>query len=137
MQVGKLVQNFSIRGTVITVNILYFLAKTDFQTNQENLILHFLFNIFMFFICMIFSTILDFFYFLGTKSHLRRTSHKVPPKPETLAKIQDSKIWKMENEFYQFVRKQFRFVRSQTFQLVKGQYVEKSNRFHFEKIRPR
>lgn len=91
----------------------------------------------MFFMCMIFSTILDFFYFLGTKSHLRRTSHKVPPKPETLAKIQDSKIWKMENEFYQFVRKQFRFVRSQIFQLVNGQYVEKSNRFHFEKIRPR
>ncbi|XP_022320973.2 heparan sulfate 2-O-sulfotransferase 1-like isoform X1 [Crassostrea virginica] len=73
----------------------------------------------------------------GTKSHLRRTSHKVPPKPETLATIQDSKIWKMENEFYQFVRKQFRFVKSQTFQQVKGQFIEKSNRFHYEKIRPR
>ena len=68
---------------------------------------------------------------------MRRTSHKVPPKPETLATIQDSKIWKMENEFYQFVRKQFRFVKSQTFQQVKGQFIEKSNRFHYEKIRPR
>ncbi|XP_061169795.1 heparan sulfate 2-O-sulfotransferase 1-like isoform X2 [Saccostrea echinata] len=73
----------------------------------------------------------------GTKSHLRRTSNKVPPKPETLAKIKDSKIWKMENEFYQFVRKQFHFIKSQTFELVNGHYVEKSNRFHYEKIRPR
>lgn len=42
MQVGKLVPNFSIRGTEITVNILYFLAKIDFQTNEENLIFAFL-----------------------------------------------------------------------------------------------
>lgn len=77
------------------------------------------------------------FIFSGRKSHLRKTSNKVQPKPETLEKIQESQVWKLENEFYEFAVEQFHFIKHQTFDLTNGAYVEKGNRFHYEKIRPR
>ncbi|KAK3087715.1 hypothetical protein FSP39_009535 [Pinctada imbricata] len=73
----------------------------------------------------------------GTKSHLRKTFNKREPSQETLDTIRESKIWKMENEFYQFVLEQFRFIKSQTFESSNGGYTEKGNKFHYEKIRPR
>ncbi|ESO92693.1 hypothetical protein LOTGIDRAFT_175663 [Lottia gigantea] len=73
----------------------------------------------------------------GRKSHLRKTTKKVTPLPETIEKIHDSKIWAMENEFYEFALQQFHFIKHQTFDLVNGEYVEKGNRFMYEKIRPR
>ncbi|KAL5011423.1 hypothetical protein ScPMuIL_009974 [Solemya velum] len=76
-------------------------------------------------------------YNFGRKSHLRKTSNKVQPKPETLEKIQESQVWKLENEFYEFAVEQFHFIKHQTFDLTNGAYVEKGNRFHYEKIRPR
>ncbi|KAJ8311238.1 LOW QUALITY PROTEIN: hypothetical protein KUTeg_011195, partial [Tegillarca granosa] len=72
----------------------------------------------------------------GKKSHLRKTSNKIPPKEETLAKIQESHIWKMEQDFYDFVAEQFHFIKQHTFELYNGAYIEKGNRFHYEKIRP-
>lgn len=99
-------------------------------------------------------------YINGERSHLRKTANKQRPKPETVAKIQESTIWKMENEFYEFAVDQFEFLKRLTFQAVDqikpnsslalqtrnkptfelsdGRlYVEKPNQFHYEKVRPR
>lgn len=98
-------------------------------------------------------------YVNGERSHLRKTANKQKPKPETLAKIKESTIWKMENEFYEFAVDQFEFMKrltfqsvdeisaknsavqlqnKQTFELSDGKlYVEKSSQFHYEKVRPR
>ena len=99
-------------------------------------------------------------FFPGERSHLRKTANKKKPKPETVAKIQESTIWKMENEFYEFAVDQFEFLKRLTFQpvdqikpnsanalqmqnkptfeLSDGKlYVEKPSQFHYEKVRPR
>lgn len=73
----------------------------------------------------------------GRKSHLRKTSHKLAPKPETVKRIHNSHVWKMEQAFYEFVRDQFNFIKNQIFDVVDGAYVERGNLFHYEKIRPR
>lgn len=72
----------------------------------------------------------------GTKSHLRKTTNKIKPKPETVAKIQTSDIWKMEDDFYQFVKENFHSVKERTFEIHKGYMLERTQQFHFEKIRP-
>lgn len=83
------------------------------------------------------------------------------PSQETVSKIQQSTIWRMENEFYEFALDQFHFQKRLTFKLaesevteseqVAGQggtrktyllsdgqlYVPKGLQFHYEKIRPR
>ncbi|CAI9715312.1 heparan sulfate 2-O-sulfotransferase 1-like [Octopus vulgaris] len=61
----------------------------------------------------------------GHKSHLRKTSNKIPPKESSLLKIQQSKVWKMEQEFYDFAVEQFHFIKQLTFDLVDGEYIEK------------
>ena len=43
----------------------------------------------------------------------------------------------MENTFYEFALQQFHYVKHQTFDLLEGEYVEKENRFSYEKVRPR
>jgi heparan sulfate 2-O-sulfotransferase HS2ST1 len=56
------------------------------------------------------------------------------PLPETVSLIQQSKIWKMENEFYEFALTQFRFA------LRKAQVAGSSGAqqtFFYEKIRPK
>jgi heparan sulfate 2-O-sulfotransferase HS2ST1 len=73
----------------------------------------------------------------GIKSHLRKTYNKVEPLPQTVSKIQESKIWKMENEFYEFALQQFNFIRQKTLTVINGQYLDKGQQFLFEKIRPR
>jgi heparan sulfate 2-O-sulfotransferase HS2ST1 len=73
----------------------------------------------------------------GIKSHLRKTYNKVEPLPQTVFKIQESKIWKMENEFYEFALQQFNFIRQKTLTVIKGQTLDKGQQFLFEKIRPR
>ena len=77
------------------------------------------------------------FYLLGQKSHLRKTFHKIPPKDETISRIQESTIWKMENDFYEFAKEQFHFVKKWTFDLKNGFLKEKKQQFMYEKIRPR
>jgi heparan sulfate 2-O-sulfotransferase HS2ST1 len=75
--------------------------------------------------------------FSGRKSHLRKTFNKVAPSEETAAKIQESDIWKMENEFYEFAKEHFHFVKRRTFAMKNGVLLEKGLQFMYEKIRPR
>ena len=93
------------------------------------------------FFCKVLITQLDlivtFFLFAGRKSHLRKTFHKIAPAPETIAKIQDSEIWKMENEFYLFAKEQFHFIKKRTFEYKDGYMQERKQQFSYEKIRPR
>ncbi|RUS69100.1 hypothetical protein EGW08_023137 [Elysia chlorotica] len=74
----------------------------------------------------------------GTKAHLRKTIKKYPPKPETLEKIKDSNIYRMESEFYEFAVDHFHYIKSQTVRRNEdGDIFIKEKRFLFEKIRPR
>lgn len=99
--------------------------------------------------------------FSGEKSHLRKTNKKEMPSQETIDKIQQSSIWRMENEFYEFALDHFHFQKRLTFKLADtevtesdqtvgqdgtrktfllsdGQtYVPKGLQFHYEKVRPR
>ncbi|XP_070175601.1 heparan sulfate 2-O-sulfotransferase 1-like [Littorina saxatilis] len=73
----------------------------------------------------------------GRKSHLRKTLKKYPPEQRTIDKLHQSNIWKMENEFYEFVLEHFHYIKQQTFDIVDGEYLEKGHRYQYEKIRPR
>ncbi|GFQ74734.1 heparan sulfate 2-O-sulfotransferase 1 [Trichonephila clavata] len=73
----------------------------------------------------------------GKKSHLRKTFNKTYPSPDTVAKIQASRIWQMENEFYEFVLQQFHFIRKRTLTVRDGVISDKGQQFMYEKIRPR
>ncbi|XP_071455845.1 heparin sulfate O-sulfotransferase isoform X1 [Hetaerina americana] len=67
------------------------------------------------FISLLESTLPQFFrgalahYQNSNKSHLRKTTQKVEPSPETISIIKKSKVWQMENEFYEFAVEQFHF----------------------------
>jgi len=63
--------------------------------------------------------------------HIRKTKFKEEPSPETVAKMEDSKVWRLENEFYEFAQAQFSFVKAE-FEQSGG-----ARMFHYEKIRPR
>lgn len=67
----------------------------------------------------------------SNKSHLRKTSQKRDPLEETVNKIKTSKIWKMENELYEYALEKFHDVKRQV--LEKGDRVQN---FFYEKIRP-
>ncbi|CAH1785457.1 unnamed protein product [Owenia fusiformis] len=74
----------------------------------------------------------------GEKSHLRKTYNKLTPSSETVRKIHQSEIWRMENEFYEFASRQFQFVMKRTFDLnANGELEAKKQQFTYEKIRPR
>ncbi|XP_059157410.1 heparan sulfate 2-O-sulfotransferase 1-like isoform X2 [Physella acuta] len=73
----------------------------------------------------------------GRKSHLRKTAKKIPPKQETIDRIQSSQIWKMEKEFYEFAKEHFHYVKNQMFDTINGALVAKDGRFMFEKMRPK
>lgn len=106
----------------------FFMRKFKIQTKRFKFFLFtLLFKIYLY----------RLFIFSGRKSHLRKTSHKVAPKPETVKRIHSSHVWKMEQAFYEFVRDQFNFIKNQIFDVVDGAYVERGNLFRYEKIRPR
>ena len=73
----------------------------------------------------------------GTKSHLRKTHNKLEPSPETQAIIHKSKIWKMENQFYEFALQQFNFIRQKILMFSNGQLKDHNQHFFYEKIRPK
>nr|SVE74258.1 EOG090X088H [Daphnia barbata] len=70
----------------------------------------------------------------GSKSHLRKTNMKIPPKSETVARFKNSTVWQLENEFYEFALKQFEYVKSRT---LKPDMSGKEQQFFYEKIRPK
>nr|CAG4648009.1 EOG090X088H [Moina brachiata]SVE93082.1 EOG090X088H [Moina brachiata] len=70
----------------------------------------------------------------GTKSHLRKTNVKIPPKQETIAYFKNTTVWQLENEFYQFAVKQFEVIKSRT---LNTDLSDKGQQFFYEKIRPK
>lgn len=51
----------------------------------------------------------------GRMSHLRKTFKKQPVTQETLDILRQSKVWLMEQEFYDFAKSQFHFLKRLTF----------------------
>lgn len=69
-------------------------------------------------------------YLTSNKSHLRQTVQKNTPSPETIKKIQQSIVWQMENELYEFAVEQFHFIKKHTLK-------NKMQNVSYEKIRPK
>nr|CAB3254130.1 heparan sulfate 2-O-sulfotransferase 1-like [Phallusia mammillata] len=67
----------------------------------------------------------------GTKSHLRNTLHKEPLSEQGIAKMKNSKIYKMERELYDFTVNHFNFIKKQLTD-TNGELV--SNGFRYEKV---
>lgn len=78
-----------------------------------------------------------FFFGPGKKSHLRKTTEKKPPTKETISKLQQSNIWKIENEFYEFALEQFQFVRAHAVREKDGELYVLAQSFFYEKIYPK
>ncbi|XP_076234945.1 heparin sulfate O-sulfotransferase [Calliopsis andreniformis] len=70
----------------------------------------------------------------NNKSHLRQTTQKINPRPETVDKIQKSVVWKMENELYNFALTHFHAVKKR---LINASPQDANQRFVYEKIRPK
>ncbi|KRZ67696.1 Heparan sulfate 2-O-sulfotransferase 1 [Trichinella papuae] len=71
-------------------------------------------------------------YSQGRKSYLRKTVKKIPPSEQTLAQIRQSPIWKMEQNFYEFARRQFHFLK-----MIKTRLGGKRETgYHYEKVKP-
>jgi heparan sulfate 2-O-sulfotransferase HS2ST1 len=69
-------------------------------------------------------------YLTSNKSHLRQTVQKDLPSSATVKKIQESAIWQMENELYEFALDQFHFIKKHTLK-------DKMQNVMYEKIRPK
>lgn len=54
---------------------------------------------------------------VGSKSHLRRTAKKHPVTRKTAQKFRESAVWRMENELYAFVAREFAFAYAKQFPL--------------------
>ena len=65
-------------------------------------------------------------------SHVRKTKHKDPVSDETVRKLESTRVWKMENDFYEFAASLFSDVKSSFKDFQTG-----NTGFHYEKIRPR
>ena len=69
-------------------------------------------------------------YTSSNKSHLRQTKQKIEPLNQTIRKIMNHKVWQMENEFYEFAKEQFNFIKQRIL-------TDKKQIYFFEKIRPK
>jgi heparan sulfate 2-O-sulfotransferase HS2ST1 len=67
----------------------------------------------------------------SNRSHLRKTKSKIEPNTETVALVQQSIVWQMENELYEFALKQFQFVQKKLKTPGKNVWQE----FMYEKIK--
>jgi len=63
--------------------------------------------------------------------HVRKTKHKDPLSNSTIDQIKSSKIWRKEQEFYDFAEAQFRSLKEDILKTTAGR-----TDFHYEKIRP-
>ncbi|CAB0032054.1 unnamed protein product [Trichogramma brassicae] len=70
----------------------------------------------------------------NNKSHLRQTTQKIEPLPETVKKIQKSIVWKMENDLYNYALSQFHAVKKR---VINGSVQDLNQRYFYEKIRPK
>ena len=76
-------------------------------------------------------------YCTGKKSHLRKTTEKKLPTKQIVAKLQQSDLWKMENEFYELALEQFQFIRAHAIQKKDGDLYILAQNFFYEKIYPK
>ena len=67
------------------------------------------------------------------KAHIKHTRHKDPLQEKTVAKMKKTKVWKLENDFYNFALKQFNAVKASTLE----QKQLKTNFYNYEKVRPK
>lgn len=74
------------------------------------------------------------FFFSDNKSHLRQTTQKIQPLPQTIEKVQKSIVWKMENELYNFALSQFHAVKKR---IINASTQEANQYFFYEKVRPK
>lgn len=79
-----------------------------------------------------FSGAVDFLAQSG-QAHIKHTRHKDPLSQETIAKMKSNKIWKMENDFYNFALRTFHSIMESTLEgkKTKGRF------FKFEKVKPK
>lgn len=82
-------------------------------------------------------TVMKWVCLTGKKSHLRKTTEKKPPTKESISKLQQSDVWKMENEFYEFALEQFQFVRAHGVREKDGELFVLAQNFFYEKIYPK
>jgi len=71
---------------------------------------------------------------LEDNRHIRKTKYKLDPSEETVAAVQDTKTWKLENEFYEFVSAHFHSVRNEF--LEQKTKLKGKISFHYQKVRP-
>ncbi|XP_032814886.1 heparan sulfate 2-O-sulfotransferase 1 [Petromyzon marinus] len=73
----------------------------------------------------------------GTKSHLRKTAEKKAPSADTVHTLQQSEVWKLEHEFYEFALEQFSFIRAHTVREKDGELYPLAQNYFYEKIYPK
>ena len=59
------------------------------------------------------------------------------PTEATVAKLKETKVWKMENEFYQFAHSHFNMLKEELSEIARFRAKFGTERlYHYEKIRP-
>jgi len=67
------------------------------------------------------------------KEHIKHTRHKEGVHQETVAKMRKTRVWKLENDFYNFAAKHFQSVKK----IALEQKSQGRQFYNFEKIRPK
>ncbi|KAK3801730.1 hypothetical protein RRG08_033914 [Elysia crispata] len=69
----------------------------------------------------------------GRNTQLRKTSKKLPPLPETVKKIKESNIYRLERKFYDFAVEQFRIIKYE----ILNDRLKEGDKFLFQNIEPK